>query len=274
MDDRLFRPVDACGAEETRERLARKRAGEVVLLDVRQPAEYENAHLPGATLVPLPELETRLGELDSGKPVVVYCHTGPRSVAAARFLAGRGFADVVWLRGGMEAWHGEVASGPLEWGFDLVPAEADPATAARVALALETGLRELYEALRDEAGDPRAKALLGRLADLERGHEAKVRGVLEKLGLEAKPAGDPGVLEGGFRAEDLLESARRFLAHVPGILGLAMTVECQALDLYLRYAQRSPDAATRVLWEDLAEDERGHLGRLGAFLQEHVTGSR
>lgn len=42
------------------------------LLDVRQPEEYERGHLPGAVLIPLPELEERLGEIDPSKPVLAY----------------------------------------------------------------------------------------------------------------------------------------------------------------------------------------------------------
>ena len=42
------------------------------LLDVRQPEEYERGHLPGAILIPLPELEERLGEVDPSKPVLAY----------------------------------------------------------------------------------------------------------------------------------------------------------------------------------------------------------
>lgn len=46
--------------------------GDYTLLDVRQPKEYANTHIPGAKLIPLPELADRLDELDPGKPVVTY----------------------------------------------------------------------------------------------------------------------------------------------------------------------------------------------------------
>lgn len=47
-------------------------ADEVTILDVRQPSEYESSHIPGATLIPLPELMDRYAELDPRKPVLVY----------------------------------------------------------------------------------------------------------------------------------------------------------------------------------------------------------
>jgi len=60
------------------------------LLDVRQPGEYDAEHLPGAKLIPLPELGARLSELDAGKPTVVYCAIGGRSRVAARCWRPRG----------------------------------------------------------------------------------------------------------------------------------------------------------------------------------------
>lgn len=76
------------------------------LLDVRQPWEHELAALPGGVLVPLPELAARAGEVrpPPGAPVVVYCHRGIRSLSAAALLEGRGFANVVSLHGGIDAW--------------------------------------------------------------------------------------------------------------------------------------------------------------------------
>lgn len=75
------------------------------LLDVRFPQEHAIATLPGATLIPLPELEERAGELAAfaGKPVVVFCHHGVRSLSGARFLRMQGL-QATSLRGGIDAW--------------------------------------------------------------------------------------------------------------------------------------------------------------------------
>lgn len=74
------------------------------LIDVRTPQEWELARLPGATLVPLAQLASRLGEFDPAVPTVVYCHVGGRSAAAVRFLRGQGFDRIANLSGGIEAW--------------------------------------------------------------------------------------------------------------------------------------------------------------------------
>jgi rhodanese-related sulfurtransferase len=80
-------------------------AGEnFVLLDVRNDGEWELAHLEGAIHIPLPELESRLDELDPANEVIVYCHVGERSVDACLVLWNAGFRKVRNLTGGIDAW--------------------------------------------------------------------------------------------------------------------------------------------------------------------------
>ncbi len=67
----FFTPVASINWEEAN-KLVDKHAGEVVFLDVRQPGEYEAGHLPGAKLLPLGDLDNRLGELDKDKHIVIY----------------------------------------------------------------------------------------------------------------------------------------------------------------------------------------------------------
>ncbi|MBI3841134.1 MAG: ThiF family adenylyltransferase, partial [Thaumarchaeota archaeon] len=80
----------------------------VVLLDVREPFEYEVCHLGGAVLVPLMQLVKRKGELSPDKETVVYCHVGVRSTQAVGFLRREGFAKVRNLKGGIDAWSVQV----------------------------------------------------------------------------------------------------------------------------------------------------------------------
>jgi rhodanese-related sulfurtransferase len=65
-------PVKDMDTEEARAYIDSNKEGTFTLLDVRQPKEYEKSRIPGAKLVPLPELTDRLGELDSEKPVIAY----------------------------------------------------------------------------------------------------------------------------------------------------------------------------------------------------------
>jgi thioredoxin 1/putative thioredoxin len=81
--------------------------GAVVPIDVRDPAAYRRAHLPRAVNIPLEELETRLGELDSlpGQPVL-YCRSGDKSKETSEKLAAQG-APIAFLEGGILAWEAE-----------------------------------------------------------------------------------------------------------------------------------------------------------------------
>ncbi|HVH69153.1 MAG TPA: molybdopterin-synthase adenylyltransferase MoeB [Gemmatimonadales bacterium] len=81
-----------------------RRNPELVVIDVREPHEYEIAHIEGAQLVPLGELPTRLGELDGHQEIVTHCHHGARSLKALEILKAAGFSKVRSLRGGIDAW--------------------------------------------------------------------------------------------------------------------------------------------------------------------------
>ncbi len=85
--------------------------GKVILLDVREPLEYELCHLQGARLMPLGELPQRKGELEPESEIIVYCHVGVRSTQAVSYLRRSGFSSVRNLQGGIDAWAREVDPG-------------------------------------------------------------------------------------------------------------------------------------------------------------------
>jgi len=80
----------------------------VVLLDVREPHEFEIVRIDGATLIPLSELHLRTNELDTADTIVTYCHHGQRSLSAIKTLEHFGFKKLKHLRGGIDAWASEV----------------------------------------------------------------------------------------------------------------------------------------------------------------------
>ena len=81
---------------------------DIQVLDVRPPEEYRLRRIPGAVLVPLPELGRRMGELDREREVVVYCYSGHRSALACCWLRSAGFTRVRNLAGGITAWSARV----------------------------------------------------------------------------------------------------------------------------------------------------------------------
>lgn len=99
-------------ASFVRNRLAADATRPPVLLDVREAWELQSARidLPGLrTLhIPMGTLPARLHELDRAQPVLALCHHGARSLRCAAFLQQQGFADVVNVAGGIDAWSREV----------------------------------------------------------------------------------------------------------------------------------------------------------------------
>lgn len=87
---------------EVKEAIASQK--DLQLIDVRTPAEHKDAKIAGSKLIPLQELEQRLGEIDKSKPVILYCRSGNRSGTALKMLFGKGYKDAKHLAGGIGAW--------------------------------------------------------------------------------------------------------------------------------------------------------------------------
>jgi rhodanese-related sulfurtransferase len=76
-----------------------------VLLDVREPWEFDTAHIAGSTLMPMAEVPARaFKELDEEQPVLVLCHHGARSLSVAAWLREKGFDHAQSIAGGIDAW--------------------------------------------------------------------------------------------------------------------------------------------------------------------------
>ena len=81
-----------------------------VVVDVREPWEFELCRIDGSVSIPLGEIATRSDELPRERPLVLVCHHGGRSQHAAMLLAGTGFTRVHNLAGGVESWALDVDS--------------------------------------------------------------------------------------------------------------------------------------------------------------------
>ena len=94
------------GPGEVKDALSRD--SKVVLLDVREPHEYDIVRIEGSRLIPLSELHLRANELDTADTIITYCHHGQRSLQAIKTLEYFGFKKLKHLRGGIDAWACEV----------------------------------------------------------------------------------------------------------------------------------------------------------------------
>ncbi len=83
-------------------------AVDVLLLDVREPWEYELCHIRGSRLVPMGQIQDAVDDLNADQEIVVICHHGRRSEQIADFLERSGFAHVANLVGGVEAWSQDI----------------------------------------------------------------------------------------------------------------------------------------------------------------------
>lgn len=112
MDHLTASQVAALLAEST----ANPSHAQPLLLDVREPWEFEMAHMKGATLVPMSGIGSRIAEVEAlqetpegaSRPIICICHHGARSMQVAAFLEKQGLVNVINMTGGIHAWSQQV----------------------------------------------------------------------------------------------------------------------------------------------------------------------
>lgn len=265
----FFTPVESLDARQAKQMLDQQPADSVTVLDVRQPAEYEGGHIPGAKLIPLPELQGRMGEIDKDKPTIVYCAIGGRSRIAAQMLAGSNFPKVYNLSGGFKAWQGNTAAGPEDQGLALFSGRESAEEVLIVAYCLEKGLQDFYLKMIPLAKEPPIKELFQKLAAIESNHQNRI---LDEYRRITGARVDPGqfdreivgpAMEGGLSTEEYIERAKANLAQAADVIGLAMAIEAQAMDLYQRAADSRTDPEGQRVLRQIAREEQEHLKQLG-----------
>lgn len=257
--------------DDLRAYMAKHAEGEYVLIDVRQPEEYQAQHIPGAKLVPLMELESRLEEVEGSKEAFRFflCRSGGRSGRAAGFFAeARGMSNVFNVAGGMLGWNGQVLPDfPNVKTFDEA---ASVPEVLRQAIELEKGADRLYAGLlKYFEGTPQYE-VIDMLSKAEEAHGRAVYGALKKVSeghledfesLYASLKGD--ILEAGEPVDRAIEVAKRAAEQgTISLLELALTLEFKAYDLYRNLAHRAGDEGLRETFLDLAESEKRHAAAL------------
>jgi rhodanese-related sulfurtransferase/rubrerythrin len=274
----LFTKVDTLSAEETKKLLSEKKEGEVKLIDVREPQEYEEGHLPGAELIPLSQLLDRIHEIDSSKTTVMYCRMGNRSSSAAALVRGQGLDNVYSMIGGITAWNGIVASGQLEAGMFLFEGTETPAELVSTAWKLEDGTRKFYEQTRDVLADEKAKQVFDALVNAEQKHKEtlsvaykKATGKDIKDALKEKVPGNT-YMESGVPLQEAVTWLKEKNRTLQDILEYSMQLEANSLDLYLKINRDIKNPDTKKIIPALIEDEKAHLSRMGKLIGSKATG--
>ncbi len=271
---KLFKPVKSMEADEAHDYIAKHKEGDYLILDVRQPWEYEESHIPGGQLLPLPELTNNYQKLDPEKPTIVHCAIGGRSRVAAQMLSGLGFKEVYNLAGGIKAYQGHKAAGPQELNLDLVRGDETAAEITTLACGMEKALQLFYETLQGRTQDRELQSLFSQLARVEEQHRQKLLELYRELAPGQETPACSGTaadtLEGGFNFREFMERNASFMNTVSHVLDLAMMLETQALDLYLRLAHRAVNRPAQTLLFAIADEEKVHLARLGQLLEEKL----
>ena len=266
-------PVKSMNVDQAREYIHKKPPDELTLLDVRQPNEYEAGHLPGARLIPLPDILSRIGEIDARKATVVYCAVGGRSRIAAQMIAAQGFSDVYNLSGGFKAWKGDAAFGAEEKGLELFTGNESVEETLVVAYSLEEGLRSFYLEMQDKVNNSDARNLFEKLSEIEVKHQERILDEYRKITGSSITREEfeknivVNALEGGLTTEEYANLFHPDWESVTDIIEVAMSIEAQALDLYLRASERSDEPQSQKVLRQIADEERTHLAQLGKLIE-------
>ncbi len=242
---------------------------EYLLVDVRQPDEYSEGHIPGAKFIPLNELVSDLSGLPANRDLIFYCHSGGRSLAAASIFFEEGITEktIYNLEGGILAWEGKTLKGfPKIQVFDKTKA---PVELLLTAMDLEKGAWRFYTYILDNISVDPIIPTLEQLSKAEIAHAKTVYGFWKKAAsapiafdqLYESLGGE--ILEGG---ESLVE-VLGYLENIEEnrclrILELALHIEYAAFDLYKTMAEQEKDQTVRDSFLSIAQAEKSHMRML------------
>jgi rhodanese-related sulfurtransferase/rubrerythrin len=240
-----------------------------LLIDVRQPSEYELGHIPGARLMPLAEVESRLYTLPSDRDLIFYCRNGGRSQWAASLASESEVSEktVYHLMHGILGWKDKIQSGyPKVQIFDT---DQTLEKLLETAMDLEKGARRFYQYVIGKYSDDPIRPILEHISIAEKAHAKLIyhfwRKIQKKpLAFERLYQGLKGdILEGGQSFEEAcrqLEAADN--QGSPAVLDLAMAIEFSAFDLYRTMAENTENAEAGSTFLSIAQAEKAHMRAL------------
>ncbi len=144
-----------------------------------------------------------------------------------------------------------------------------------LAYGMEAGLADFYKIMAKRKEGSELVSLLLRLAGLEENHKQRLfelyvtmnDSVMDRQSFEEGIVSD--TMEGGFTPEEFLEQNRAAMEAISGAINVAMMLETQALDLYLRYSQRAEEKRSKEVLFGIAEEEKAHLKALADLMGRH-----
>lgn len=175
------------------------------------------------------------------------------------------------MSGGIKGWDGRVAEGPVELNLDMVRADETPDDIIKLAYGMEQSLGDFYRTVSARTEERELVSLLEKLASIEDKHKQYLMELYRSLELGKVTTEDfetqvsAKVMEGGFLSNEFMKRNERYLHSPADLLDLSMMLETQALDLYLRFAQKADRPKTKEMLFKIADEEKGHLAALGTL---------
>jgi len=186
-------------------------------------------------------------------------------------LSTEGFGEVYSMEGGIHAWDGLTATGAPEAGMAWFPEKASWPDLISLAWVLEDGSRRFYSELPSRVNDRDAGGLFGQLVLAEEHHQSALSELYRKMtGAAAGPPARSGedVMEGGVKVSEALAWVTG--RSVTEVLELAVGLETNSYDLYIKMGRKMTDEHSKEVFSMLASGEKDHLGRLVGLLEKKV----
>lgn len=271
----VMKPVEIMTEEKAKAFMDSRTTGSYQLLDVRLHEEYEEEHLPGATLVPLNELMEGAGDLDPEKPTIVYCRSGGRSKAASQWLVEQGFKEVYDISSNIVDWLGIRLEGEYDYDLNLINTEIEFPDAFTLAYAMEEGLQKFYQELERRETDAKKKAVYNQLAGFEDLHKENLKNGFESTRGESFDVNSAlnahgNVMEGGNLNKKSPYEVAVQMREVTDIYSLSLAIEAQSFDLYVRLANKAENENSKAIFLDMADEEKTHMNFVSRELSKHL----
>lgn len=156
--------------------------------------------------------------------------------------------------------------------LELITGDESLSEIIAIAYQMEENLGVFYRAAIKQTQDTDLTDLLEKLAGIEEKHKTDLLAMtVDEIDEASIKAEMPvHILEGGFDSQTLLDNNQAFLDSTKTCLELAMMLETQALDLYLRFAEKSTQTSARDLLYKIASEERAHLASLGRLHDQKI----
>lgn len=198
-----------------------------------------------------------------------------RSRAAASMLSDKGFSEIFNMEGGIRAWDGFISEGLPDAGIAYFPEDATYEELIGLAWILEDGSRRFYSEIAVTLSDD-SKKLFADLVKAEEHHKTSLLNLFKEFSGKDPEPGFPGAIMAEEEVDDVMEGGMRVseaLSWIRGkdpaqIIELAMALETNSYDLYIKMGRRIKDGRAQEVFHALAAEEKKHLERLAAELEK------